>query len=366
MAALSVLSVALSAPHTCTVANRPATVRASSELASARDPGRYGADKAFDGDRSSAWVEGQAGTGEGERIDIDLDTPIILAGVLIVPGYTKSSRTFAENLVPTSIQVLAGGTSVGSFEIGYDAHYHSDTSLHGGTDCLHTAAPVNTQSVRLIVFDTPVKTKTVAIVLEEVIGGKARYDDCAISEIELIEDETSLRSAADRIAFGVLRRIASNRSLPVAAEARIEKLGAKKILSGGMVHPRSRPATYLHLVRRYLDRSGAAVSDTARIPDPRDIGRLADPATAAGRSPLAVFIDANAAGFVNATVTVLHDEESTILIGARTWSSLIEADEFFVTYGFPVLKLDAGGTLVEAGEVEESKEDGVVTYLPSP
>ncbi len=58
---------------------------AESELADKDVPARYAANKAFDGDNTTTWVEGADGPGIGQRIAFDV--PARAVGLRVLPGY---------------------------------------------------------------------------------------------------------------------------------------------------------------------------------------------------------------------------------------------------------------------------------------
>ncbi len=57
----------------------------------------YYASNAIDGKRSTAWIEGSDGAGEGEWIRFDFDRDINLHRILWQPGYFKSPQVWAQN-----------------------------------------------------------------------------------------------------------------------------------------------------------------------------------------------------------------------------------------------------------------------------
>ena len=77
---------------------------ASSTLPDSRSAQRssriiYSADKAFDGDPATAWVEGTSGNGHGLSLSIEFDKPINADAVEIMPGYFDESRHAEYNRV---------------------------------------------------------------------------------------------------------------------------------------------------------------------------------------------------------------------------------------------------------------------------
>ncbi|MCA0869684.1 caspase family protein [Seohaeicola saemankumensis] len=69
---------------------------ASSEL-TAQGGNSYGPGNLFDGNPATAWVEGVAGTGEGQALSFDFAAPRTVLRLHLQNGYTKSDRTFTRN-----------------------------------------------------------------------------------------------------------------------------------------------------------------------------------------------------------------------------------------------------------------------------
>ncbi len=57
----------------------------------------YGPARAFDADPATAWVEGAAGNGEGEWIELLFGAPVTFQSVEIANGYAKGPKAFADN-----------------------------------------------------------------------------------------------------------------------------------------------------------------------------------------------------------------------------------------------------------------------------
>ena len=85
---------------TVMISGKKATVWASSTLQS-KQPGRYSVKNAFDGDSTTAWVEGVEGDGAGQSITVEFLENVAVKGFLLFPGYTKSLKTLIENVIPT-------------------------------------------------------------------------------------------------------------------------------------------------------------------------------------------------------------------------------------------------------------------------
>lgn len=73
-----------------------AKVWASSEL-KGKTPCQYSVKNLFDGDPKTAWVEGSAGNGVGEWVQIEFEKPVNVSTINISNGYQKSSQTLVEN-----------------------------------------------------------------------------------------------------------------------------------------------------------------------------------------------------------------------------------------------------------------------------
>jgi hypothetical protein len=57
----------------------------------------YDADRAIDGDMTTAWVEGADGAGIGEALTLRLTPASRVASVAIAPGYFKNASVWAKN-----------------------------------------------------------------------------------------------------------------------------------------------------------------------------------------------------------------------------------------------------------------------------
>src|SRR5947209_4168727 len=90
---------------------RPARTWATSQLTS-RNPLRYAAKNAFDGDRQTAWVEGAPGLGEGESLFLEFSKPVEVSGFLVVAGYARNATTLLENSAPSALELYADGKKV--------------------------------------------------------------------------------------------------------------------------------------------------------------------------------------------------------------------------------------------------------------
>lgn len=83
---------------------------AASELAG-QSGNTYGPGNLFDGNPATAWVEGVAGNGEGQRLSFDFAAPRDVARLHLSNGYTKSDRTYSRNARVRDLRVT-GSTGV--------------------------------------------------------------------------------------------------------------------------------------------------------------------------------------------------------------------------------------------------------------
>ena len=87
-----------SSPGTSEQTAGPLKITASaSSIRLAVQANTYYASNAIDGKRSTAWIEGADGWGEGEWIRFDFDREINLHRILWQPGYFKSPQVWAQN-----------------------------------------------------------------------------------------------------------------------------------------------------------------------------------------------------------------------------------------------------------------------------
>lgn len=117
----------------------------------------------FDGDISTAYVEGVTGVGTGETITIVLDGEYYIDRISWYPGYQASADLLAKNGYPTRLTFsLADGTAVDS-------------------ECVSVTGVGTCVAVR-INADEP--TDRITVVIADAVSGN-KYDDTCISEIEI-------------------------------------------------------------------------------------------------------------------------------------------------------------------------------------
>ena len=140
-----------------------ATVSASSRLRTDRW-GQYQAWMAVDGRRSSAWVEGMRGSGEGEWIMLTFPRPVEVHSVGLDVAFDSSADLFYKNnRIKRATLVFSNGEQL---ELGF-------------------ADRQGMQTIPLVrAPGSSIETTFVKIVIEEVYPGW-KYDDTCLAEVEV-------------------------------------------------------------------------------------------------------------------------------------------------------------------------------------
>jgi hypothetical protein len=140
-----------------------AEVRASSELHSDRY-GSYFPYAAIDGQLETAWVEGVEGPGLGEWIELRFPEAVEVHAIHVDVGFDESAELFTKNnrVREATLRFSDGQSATVTFE-----------DVRG-------MQPVSVVDL----FDGPVATTSVELVIEAVTPGSA-YDDTCIAEIEV-------------------------------------------------------------------------------------------------------------------------------------------------------------------------------------
>ena len=127
----------------------------------------YGAVQAFDGDWSTAWCEGASGVGIGEWVEARANDPQLVSGVRILNGYYKSENLYYKNNAVSRLKIVTeGGEAIYSLAL-------------------------NTDGYQEILFGSPVETKYIRFVIEDVFYAtdngldNADDEDTLISEIQI-------------------------------------------------------------------------------------------------------------------------------------------------------------------------------------
>lgn len=140
-----------------------ATVNASSQLP-ADLAGTYHGWSATDGDAATAWVEGVAGPGIGEWIQLDFPEAVIVSAIGINPGYDASAELFEQNhrVKALTLQFIGADGAV--------------------TD--ETIALADARGVQQLTLDAPQSARAIRFIIDDYAPGSL-YDDTAIAEIEV-------------------------------------------------------------------------------------------------------------------------------------------------------------------------------------
>ncbi|SCW66510.1 WD domain-containing protein, G-beta repeat-containing protein [Ancylobacter rudongensis] len=92
----------------------PARLCASSELAGQHGNG-YGVGNLADGDRATAWVEGERGDGIGETLLVLFERPTRIKGLSLINGYDKNTDIFTKNNRVATVELRSSrGDMVGA------------------------------------------------------------------------------------------------------------------------------------------------------------------------------------------------------------------------------------------------------------
>ena len=134
-------------------------VMASSELSESNMT--HFAGRVLDGDPDTAWVEGAAGQGIGEKLVLTFDGTYQVSGLRICAGYQKNDYVYYNNSRPETISVEFSDGSVENYSL----------------------ADVYDQE-QVVTFSTPKETSYIRIIINSVYPG-TKYEDTCISEIKL-------------------------------------------------------------------------------------------------------------------------------------------------------------------------------------
>lgn len=133
------------------------------------DGNSYGSSKLYDGSYSTAWVEGVDGTGAGESVTLYFDKKVLVQGIDICNGYTKSSDIYQKNGAVTCFKIDFGGM----FSKEIDC-VKGDFSWAG--DDLHEYCMEKCNAPEAVYIDY------IKITIEKAVSGN-KYDDTCVSEV---------------------------------------------------------------------------------------------------------------------------------------------------------------------------------------
>lgn len=171
-----------------------AKVKASSELISKKNPGKYSVKNLFDNDSTTAWVEGVEGVGTDQWVKVSTSDYIKIYGVKVLPGYCKNIKSLTENSIPLELKIKDLKDSlICNATIPYHFNVDHDLLESGASN---SSLPSNEQynfMPAILIFEKPLLTNGIKIVIGKSIAGK-KYEDNCISEISLISDPSGIYS----------------------------------------------------------------------------------------------------------------------------------------------------------------------------
>ena len=133
----------------------------------------YDASNLYDGNYSTAWVEGRDGVGIGETITIYLNEQTPVYGTLLFNGYLASTDLYDKNGKVTSVSVDFGDGQKKYYDLYVGEIYGSPSQLS-----------YRDFYVGNTYIDRPIVTNKITITIEGAVAGN-KYDDTCISEIKI-------------------------------------------------------------------------------------------------------------------------------------------------------------------------------------
>lgn len=134
-------------------------ISASSTLESSSS-GTYYPSNIADGNNTTAWVEGDSGSGAGAEITFSKPTTDkAISEMALFNGYCKNEDLYYANARPHQITIFADGVAVGT-----------------------TALIDDYSALQVVQFDDPIKANVITLRIDSVYEG-SRHADCCISEI---------------------------------------------------------------------------------------------------------------------------------------------------------------------------------------
>jgi hypothetical protein len=152
----------------------------------------YGPKRAFDGDATTAWCEGEEDEGEGIGIEVTFQHPVHLAGMYVLGGYFKDRPTLEDNGRLAVGQVLISGPK--NVDVAFDDPITTGQDNITGElitdpdkwfDRVRSAPAMWTPPAEWHDDEGQVVTDFVSLNIKEVHSGE-KYQDTCISEIRLV------------------------------------------------------------------------------------------------------------------------------------------------------------------------------------
>lgn len=336
---------------TVMISGKKATVWASSTLPS-KQLGRYSVKNAFDGDSTTAWVEGVEGDGTGESITVEFLENVTVQGFLLFPGYTKSLKTLIENAIPTYIRIVVDGKPFSDYEIFYS---ETDTFSQDNDWYCVPADPINLNP-RFIILDKPIVGKLFELQITGVLPGMT-YRDLAISEWNFFFDESEFKPR--RTDYEKMLSLLSDFAKGNLSDHLwwdnifVEKLLLRKHLDSDYIEPGDLNYRFSDDPESAIDSSWVALlnkeyQDYIISELKTRGGSLTDP-------PLQIFLKAEHSDFINNIVMAFSRDNKHYLIGATCY--VFEVGEKTV-WVHPIIFLNQKYKIIKLGTLKYDRFTG--------
>ncbi len=333
-----------------------ATASASSELSS-KYAGLYSVKNLFDNDTTTAWVEGGAGYGIGEYVEVVFEKTIEIQGIWIRPGYLKSKKTFLENGVPYKINLKTEVGNIGDFTFNYNTEYNSSTNNYGARYCNQTATPMNLCTERMIVFNRPIIAKRIRMTILQALDGETKFSDLGITEFKpIIKTGQKFNKTEDSIAI-LVNNIFVNKSYVFKKADIFQNLKAIDLKSFLKINKNSVPISHAQVIRKQSMGKDGPVYDSVSYSNPERIPRVES------KLDQDCFTCIEWPGFINTFIGIYKDKNYRYIIGDWTVEYLIESDIMLLMANFPVLVLK-GWDVVGGFEVPVVLTEGECSHAP--
>lgn len=179
------------------------TICASSALEPSKG-NDYSPARAFDGDPATAWVEGVAGNGEGEWVELLFGAPVTFQTVEISNGYAKSPKAFADNgrIARARLEFQGGG--------GHEFTLRDSPK----PQTLRMAAPVTSGWVRLVILSVYPGGRSQDVCLNElgVDLEEFRYAPASQPELATWNEAAAIVEALTEVRLYMLQVLANGRT----------------------------------------------------------------------------------------------------------------------------------------------------------
>ncbi|HEY3374279.1 MAG TPA: discoidin domain-containing protein [Candidatus Aquicultor sp.] len=138
----------------------------------------YPASQAFDGNVTTAWVEGARGTGIGQTLTAEFKQPTQIGEIRILPGYVKTRALYKQNSRPKQITATFSNGTIKQIDL------------------------IDQPRVQYIKLSKPIEASWVKFTINSVYRGTTDADSC-ISEIEFGLGHTNTGQTAPKLLAGI-------------------------------------------------------------------------------------------------------------------------------------------------------------------